>query len=81
MQRRVKSKSRAKAAPSKNDVALGRRYAAINPQLFVNNREHLRKMMLPRALAVVNANDVLPTNADGAIRLIANSDLFYLTGI
>jgi Xaa-Pro aminopeptidase len=29
----------------------------------------------------VNANDVLPTNADGSLPLVQNSDLFYLTGI
>ncbi|HRI15713.1 MAG TPA: Xaa-Pro aminopeptidase, partial [Verrucomicrobiota bacterium] len=28
-----------------------------------------------------NANDILPTNADGTLRLIPNSDLFYLTGV
>jgi Xaa-Pro aminopeptidase len=30
---------------------------------------------------VVNANDILPTNADGTMALKANSDLFYLTGV
>ncbi|HMJ89250.1 MAG TPA: Xaa-Pro aminopeptidase, partial [Candidatus Acidoferrum sp.] len=66
---------------SKYTAALGQRYAPIEPRLFITNRERLRKMMLPRSLAVVNANDVLPTNADGSLRLISNSDLFYLTGI
>jgi Xaa-Pro aminopeptidase len=33
------------------------------------------------SLAVVNANDVLPTNADGSLLIQPNSDLFYLTGI
>jgi Xaa-Pro aminopeptidase len=37
--------------------------------------------MLPNALAVVNANDILPTNADGTLLLRPNADLFYLTGI
>ncbi len=37
--------------------------------------------MLGNALAVVNSNDILPTNADGSLRLVASSDLFYLTGI
>ena len=37
--------------------------------------------MLPNSLAVVNANDVLPTNADGSLPLVANTDLFYLTGV
>ncbi|PYM13566.1 MAG: X-Pro aminopeptidase, partial [Verrucomicrobia bacterium] len=33
------------------------------------------------SLAVINANDILPTNADGTLALRQNSDLFYLTGI
>ena len=37
--------------------------------------------MAPDALAVVNANDILPTNADGTLLLRRNSDLFYLAGI
>lgn len=57
------------------------RYDPINPQLFRANRDRLEKLMLPNSLAVVNANDVLPTNADGTLRLCPNSDLFYLTGI
>lgn len=32
-------------------------------------------------MAVVNANDVLPTNGDGTLRVVPNSDLFYLTGV
>jgi Xaa-Pro aminopeptidase len=41
----------------------------------------LKKLLLKNSLAVVNANDVLPTNADGTLALRQNSDLFYLTGI
>jgi Xaa-Pro aminopeptidase len=57
------------------------RYAPIEPKLFVQNRERLKKLMLKNSLAVVNANDVLPTNADGTLALQANADLFYLAGI
>lgn len=57
------------------------RYDPIHPRLFRNNRDRLRALMLPKSLAVVNANDVLPTNADGTLRLWPNSDLFYLTGV
>jgi len=57
------------------------RYTAIDPQLFVENRANLKRLLLPNALAVVNANDVLPTNADGTFLLKQNTDLFYLTGI
>lgn len=57
------------------------RYRAINPELFINNRANLAKLMLPNSLAALNSNDILPTNADGTLALRQNSDLFYLTGI
>ena len=57
------------------------RYSPIDPTLFTENRARLKALLEPGALAVVNANDILPTNADGTIRLIQNSDLFYLTGV
>lgn len=49
--------------------------------LFAENRANLKRLLRPNALAVVNANDVLPTNADGTFLLKQNTDLFYLTGI
>lgn len=57
------------------------RYEPIQPELFVTNRERLRHLLPPNSLAVVNANDVLPTNADGTLAGVPNSDLFYLTGV
>ncbi len=57
------------------------RYPPIDPTLFTENRARLKALIEPRTLAVVNANDILPTNADGTQRLIQNSDLFYLTGV
>jgi Xaa-Pro aminopeptidase len=56
-------------------------HTPIASQLFKTNRQRLQKLMLTNSLAVVNANDVLPTNADGTLRLFPNSDLFYLTGV
>ncbi len=57
------------------------RHTPIDPQLFIRNRERLKALMLKSALAVVNANDVPPTNADGTMAMSACSDLFYLSGI
>lgn len=57
------------------------RHATIPSKLFVENRQRLAKLLLPNSLAVVNANDVLPTNADGTLLMRPNSDLFYLSGI
>ncbi|HSY19076.1 MAG TPA: Xaa-Pro aminopeptidase [Candidatus Acidoferrales bacterium] len=49
--------------------------------LFTLNRERLVSKMLPRSVAVLNANDIMPTNADGAMGHLQNADLFYLTGV
>ncbi len=57
------------------------RYEPIPSELFVTNRGRLKQLLPPNSLAVVNANDVLPTNADGTLSVVPNSDLFYLTGI
>ncbi|MGZ8939758.1 MAG: aminopeptidase P family protein [Limisphaerales bacterium] len=57
------------------------RYEPIDSSLFVENRNRLKGLLQPNSLAVVNANDVLPTNADGSLAFIANTDLFYLSGV
>ncbi len=57
------------------------RHDPIDPELFKQNRARLAALLPADALAIVQANDVLPTNADGTLPLVANSDLFYLTGI
>jgi Xaa-Pro aminopeptidase len=57
------------------------RHHPLDPQLFVENRDRLRKLLPKNSLVAVNANDVLPTNADGSLPLVANNDLFYLSGI
>ncbi|MGC3966174.1 MAG: aminopeptidase P N-terminal domain-containing protein [Pirellulales bacterium] len=57
------------------------RHHPIDSQLFVENRDRLRKLLPPNSLAAVNANDVLPTNADGSLPLVPNNDLFYLSGV
>ncbi len=49
--------------------------------LFTLNRERLVKKLLPRSLAVLNANDIMPTNADGSMGHLQNADLFHLTGV
>ncbi len=57
------------------------RYQPPTAELFKQNRQRLVEWLPPGTLAVVNANDILPTNADGTLSLIPNSDLFYLSGI
>jgi Xaa-Pro aminopeptidase len=57
------------------------RYESIGDDLFTINRKRLLNLMSKNGLAVVNSNDIMPTNADGTMAFKQNSDLFYLTGI
>jgi len=57
------------------------RYRNLDPQMFITHRGNLKNLMLPNSLAVANANDLLPANADGTLPFRPNSDLFYLTGV
>ena len=54
---------------------------SINPELFTANRERLKKLLRKNSLAILNANDIMPTNADGTMGFHQNADLLYLTGI
>lgn len=56
-------------------------YEPIDAKLFMDHRARLAAQMAPRSLAVVNANDLLPSNSDATMTYHPNSDLFYLTGI
>lgn len=57
------------------------RHAPIDSKLFATHRKNLSDRLPKKALAITNANDVLPTNADGTFPIHPNSDLFYLSGI
>src|SRR5688572_26694720 len=57
------------------------RHQQIDPGLFTMNRQRLCALLLPNSLAVLNANDILPTNADGTMGFAPNADLFYLSGV
>ena len=57
------------------------RHAPLDSSLFIANRDRLKALLPPGAVAVVNANDVLPTNADGTLAMQPNADLFYLSGV
>ncbi len=49
--------------------------------LAQQNRARLAAQLPQGALAIVNANDVLPSNADGTMPYKPNADLLWLTGI
>ncbi|MBI1176378.1 M24 family metallopeptidase [bacterium] len=57
------------------------RHAPIPPKLFIENRKRLCARLAPNSLVIVHANDIPPMNSDGTLPMVANSDLFYLSGI
>ena len=57
------------------------KYNSIDNTLFIENRNKFKNNLKPNSLAVFVSNDIMPTNADGAMGFRQNSDLFYLSGI
>lgn len=57
------------------------RYTQINSELFITNREELKKALKANSICVLHSNDVMPTNADGFLPFRQNNDLLYLSGI
>ncbi|RRB07336.1 aminopeptidase P N-terminal domain-containing protein [Larkinella rosea] len=57
------------------------KYIAIANALFTRNRRRLAEQLKPKSLVVLNANDIMPTNADGTMGFRQSSDLFYLSGV
>ena len=57
------------------------RHSPIDSKLFQVHRKNLCERLPEKALTIINANDVLPTNADGTLPIYPNADLFYLSGI
>jgi len=57
------------------------RYDPADSQLFVYNRSRLSVMLKPNSMAILDSNDLMPTNADGTLPWRQNSDLYYLSGI
>lgn len=57
------------------------KYLPVSKQLFINNRKRYIKELKPHSLSIFNANDIMPTNADGSMGFVQNSDLFWLSGI
>ncbi len=57
------------------------RYTPIPASFYAANRDKLAAQLPKGALAIVHANDIYPTNADGTMAHHQNASLFYLTGI
>ena len=57
------------------------KYLPIDNQLFIKNRKLFSSKLAANTLAIFNANDVMPTNADGTMPFRQNNDLFWLSGV
>ncbi len=57
------------------------KYEPIPQSLFLKNRQKLADRMTANHIAIFNSNDIMPTNADGAMPFHQNADIFYLSGI
>lgn len=57
------------------------KYDPIPSSLFIENRKQFVTHLKPNSVALFVSNDIMPTNADGSMGFVQNSDLFYLTGI
>ena len=57
------------------------KYLPLDKSLFFKNRALLKEKMKPNSLAIFNSNDIMPTNSDGSMPFIQNSDLFWLSGV
>jgi Xaa-Pro aminopeptidase len=57
------------------------KYSAIKKDLYIDNRKNFSKHLKPNSLALFVSNDILPTNGDGSLGFIQNSDLLHLSGV
>jgi len=56
------------------------RYNPIDKSLYIKNRENLSKLLKSKSVCIFNANDIMPTNADGTMPFKQNTNLFYRSG-
>ena len=54
------------------------KYTPLLKELYQRNRAKFTAKMAKNGVAIFNANDILPTNADGTMKFRQNNDLFYL---
>ena len=57
------------------------KYSPIKKDLYIDNRKNFSKHLKPNSLALFVSNDILPTNGDGSLGFIQNSDLLHLSGV
>ena len=57
------------------------RYTPLDNSFFKANRKRLASLLPANSVAILNSNDVMPTNSDGVHKFVQQSDLCYLSGI
>ena len=57
------------------------RYRPLSADFYRGNRARLCESLSPDSLVILNSNDIYPTNADGTLPFVQNTDFFYLSGI
>jgi Xaa-Pro aminopeptidase len=57
------------------------KYTPLSKDLYIQNRQRFFPLMEKGSMAVFHSNDIMPTNADGSMGFVQNSDLQYLSGI
>lgn len=57
------------------------RYTLPDKSLYQRNRINFAKQLKPNSIAIFHSNDIMPTNADGAMKFRQNNNLLYLSGI
>ena len=57
------------------------KYPPIDKRLFIKNRKDFVDKMKPNSVAIFLSNDIMPTNADGTMPVVQNTNLLYLSGI
>ncbi len=57
------------------------KHLPIQSQQYIDNRKRFVEALNTHSVAILNANDIMPTSADGTMRFKQQTDLYYLTGI
>jgi Xaa-Pro aminopeptidase len=57
------------------------KYTPLSKNFHQRNRKNLNAQMKSRSIAILNSNDIMPTNADGTMPFRQNNDILFLSGI
>lgn len=57
------------------------RYNPLSKDTYINHRKNFASKLPKGGMAIFNSNDIMPTNADGAMDFRQNSDMLYLSGV